>query len=245
MKYKFIFARYKENIDWIYDYPFIANNAIIYNKGNNLPKNHAFSTQILPLSNEPNYGRESDTYLFHIINNYDNLDDYIIFSQASPFDHCPEFIDIVKYMIENNIYKNYQPLSCGWKIQEKVPPIENIFYDTRENLDKYKLYMETIDQKLSPVGYIDNGIIPTLSQFRLKHKINNPNDTLQYIYNFLKIDRPYCGFLKFNYGGIFGTNKQQILKNTISYYENLRSFVHNDWSHGFIMERLWYTIFSK
>lgn len=245
MNYKFIFARYNESIDWIYDHPFIANHSIIYNKGETLLPKEGFKTEICNISNEPKYGRESDTYLYHIINNFNLLNDYLFFSQADPFDHCPEFISIVKYIIDKKIYKNYQPLSCGWKISERVPPVENVLYDTREYINGYKLYMETVDQRLYPIGYTDHGILPTLQQFRSKHGINNSYDTLKFIYSILKLNTPYCGLLKFNYGGIFGVNKQQIIKNTIDYYTFLRMFVHQDWSHGFILERLWYTIFSK
>lgn len=245
MNYKFIFARYNESIDWIYNYPFIANHSIIYNKGGHLPKNNNFQTEIYNISNNPNYGRESDTYLYHIIENYDSLNNYLFFSQADPFDHSPEFIDIVKYLIDNNLYKAYQPLSCGWKITQRVPPIENVIYDKREYINNYRIYMETVEQRLYPIGYTDNGILPTLQHFRSKHQIHNSYDTLKTIYSILKLDVPYCGLLKFNYGGIFGTNKEQILKNTIDYFKYLRSFVREDWSHGFILERLWYTIFSK
>lgn len=245
MNYKFIFARYNESIDWIYNYPIIANHCIIYNKGNSIQKKDGSKIEIYNISNDPKYGRESDTYLYHIINNFNSLDDYLFFSQADPFDHCPYYADLVRHIIKHNIYKDYQPLSCGWKVSERVPPIDNILYDNRENIDQYQIYMETVDQRLFPIGYTDHGILPTLQHFRLTHGINNQHDTLKVLYKLLKIDRPYCGFLKFNYGGIFGVKKSQILKNALEDYKNLRSFVHQDWSHGFMLERLWYTLFSK
>lgn len=70
MKYHLVIARYKETIDWLNNVP---NDweIIIYNKyeGDNLL---------------PNVGRESHTYLYHIIKNYNNLPDEIMFCQAKP-----------------------------------------------------------------------------------------------------------------------------------------------------------------
>lgn len=241
---KFIFARYHEDINWIYKYPLVANNAIIYNKGKSIEKNNSFNTPIIELSNIPNHGRESDTYLNHIVNNYTSLDDYIIFSQANPFDHSPNFIKIIHYMYDNQLFNSYQPLTEGWKIKENVPPIQNIKYDTREYMGEYPIYMEVLSNTLDTIGYIDYGIQVTLNHFRSKHQIINAENTLKTLLNITGLQNKYCGMLKFNYGGIFGVSKEKILQNTKSLYNRLNRFVNEDWSHGFMMERLWYTIFN-
>lgn len=76
-----VVARYNEDIaNFI---PF-NNNLMVYNKGNN---------NIDPLINHenvikcPNLGRESGTYIKHIVENYDNLAEYTIFTQGNPCDH--------------------------------------------------------------------------------------------------------------------------------------------------------------
>ena len=93
-----VIARYNENLDWTkgtgYQYT-------IYNKGDN------FEFDSIRLSN---IGRESDTYLNHIINNYDNLSDATAFVQGEPFFHSPNlFESIAKYSGEN-----FYDLCC-WK----------------------------------------------------------------------------------------------------------------------------------
>jgi len=70
-----IVARYNEDLNWIkskYD------NIFIYNKGNDNLKNS------IKLNN---LGRESHTYIYHIYNNYENLNDINIFSQGRINDH--------------------------------------------------------------------------------------------------------------------------------------------------------------
>ena len=74
--YKIVVARYNENIEWLNS---LMNNCVIYNKGNNLG-----------LSNEimlENVGREAETYLHYIIDNYHNLHDVVIFTQGNISDH--------------------------------------------------------------------------------------------------------------------------------------------------------------
>lgn len=79
MSYKYIFARYNENIDWIKEDNDIFKNSIIYNKG--LPLN--IDNEVLL----PNYGKDASSHLHFIIDNYNNLPDACIFSQAKISDH--------------------------------------------------------------------------------------------------------------------------------------------------------------
>lgn len=84
-----VIARYDENLDWL---ELIKNKVTytIYNKG----KNDISYTSI----KRPNIGRESETYLHYIIDNYENLPDYICFIQGFPFDHIDyNYIEIGEY----------------------------------------------------------------------------------------------------------------------------------------------------
>jgi hypothetical protein len=88
-----VVARYNENIDWIKKY----KNVIVYNKGNasDLEKSE------IPFTTLDNVGREGHTFLYHIINNYDNLSNWTIFIQGNPFDHCPNFYEKIDKLYEN------------------------------------------------------------------------------------------------------------------------------------------------
>ena len=78
---KLIISRYKEDLGWEENY-----TSIIYNKGGPIP-----STISLP-----NVGREGHTYIYHILSNYENLDDYTVFLQGNPFDHTRDLFKILK-----------------------------------------------------------------------------------------------------------------------------------------------------
>ena len=75
-----IIARYNENISWTKD---LQVPYIIYNKGNDY---------IEGSKKLENKGNESDTYLRHIIDNYDNLEGTLYFIQGMPFDHMESVI---------------------------------------------------------------------------------------------------------------------------------------------------------
>jgi len=69
MKTEIVVARYNENLSWLKKLP---KDIIItvYNKGNDDIN--------IPSIKLPNIGRESHTYLYHIIKNYNNLADQTI-----------------------------------------------------------------------------------------------------------------------------------------------------------------------
>lgn len=80
-----VVARYKEDVKWLNEFDSPEYKIYLYNKGNllnkqDLPKN------VIQIS-LPNTGRESHTYLYHIINNYHKLSTYTVFLQGNPFDH--------------------------------------------------------------------------------------------------------------------------------------------------------------
>jgi hypothetical protein len=90
MTYQIVVSRYKENIDWVEELKDLDFKVTIYNKyeGSNLL---------------PNVGRESHTYIHHIVENWDNLADVTIFVQGNPFDHCHTFLNILNDIRDNNI----------------------------------------------------------------------------------------------------------------------------------------------
>lgn len=77
-----VVARYNENVDWCKN--FKNSRVFIYDKSG---INNGWI-------NLPNVGREAHTYLTHIINNYDNLSEYVCFLQGNPFDGAKGYLNI-------------------------------------------------------------------------------------------------------------------------------------------------------
>jgi hypothetical protein len=104
-KYKtttLVIAVYNEDISWLDK---ITNNDIeivLINKGIHTQHSRAKCITI------ENIGVCDNSFAYYISNYYDELTDYIIFSQGYPFDHFEKMIDF----INNKEYKNgYMPLA--------------------------------------------------------------------------------------------------------------------------------------
>jgi len=85
-KIDMVLARYNENLNWWFGSSVrrLIDRTFVYNKG---------ATITIPnepcnfIEQMPNAGRESSTYIHHIIEHYDDLGDYTVFLQGNPHDH--------------------------------------------------------------------------------------------------------------------------------------------------------------
>jgi len=98
MNKSIIISRFDENINWVNKHKNFK--ILIYNKGTKLSSK--VSAQIINLEN---VGRESQTWLYHIVNNYENLDEYNIFLQGRIDDlGCMAFQNPNSYLDEIDKY---------------------------------------------------------------------------------------------------------------------------------------------
>jgi len=72
--YSILVAHHQESLDWLYD----VSNVVIYDKGPD------YVPGSIP---RPNIGREGESFLYHIVMEYDDLPEFLICIQANPFDH--------------------------------------------------------------------------------------------------------------------------------------------------------------
>lgn len=80
MTKELVVSYYKENLTWlnkINDY-----KITVYNKSD---------VEIPNTIKLNNVGREMHTYFHHIVNNYNNLSDWVFFTQGEPFDHVKNY----------------------------------------------------------------------------------------------------------------------------------------------------------
>lgn len=130
-----VVARYNEDIEWVYTLGFPY---IIYNKGEDIS---------VPCVKLPNIGREAHSYLYHIISNYDNLSEYLVFLQGYPYDHFPR---IRKFLINlPNSIKSVKEYSEGcyglarkyW--EENIPQCHKVnVYPEQIDRIFFKFYLE-------------------------------------------------------------------------------------------------------
>ena len=75
-----IVSRFNEDLNWTQEAPFNLFQYTVYNKGNNENFN---KTNVKQIINIENVGRCDHTYLYHIIENYNNLSNIIVFFPGS------------------------------------------------------------------------------------------------------------------------------------------------------------------
>lgn len=100
-----VVARYNEDISNFIPY---NNNLMVYNKGVN-DINPAINHNYVKIVH--NLGRESGTYCNFILDNYDNLPNYVIFTQANPSNHVVPGNNSETFKIIDQIFheqKNYK-----------------------------------------------------------------------------------------------------------------------------------------
>ena len=97
MDTKIIIARFNEDLNWVEKLN-LSSEIIIYNKGKEIQSSNKYT-----VNNLPNIGRESQTWLHHIYENYNDLNKYNIFLQGRIDDlGCMAYRDLDNYIIDLN-----------------------------------------------------------------------------------------------------------------------------------------------
>ena len=239
MSCEIVIARYNENLDWVNKLdPSIK--VTIYNKGLN-DINFPFITL-------PNVGRETHTYLYHIIHNYKSLADQTIFCQGNTISHSPDFLKLLKVREQ---FEPIQSLSAYYSHgAQNIPSTEMKKLTTHLHINNLKVHVEYVDNDFItqyPMYEYDSGNIQNMKKFM---KSVNTDNILKYTIKRLKlINVNDKDLFPFSYAAIFSVNKNVILNNSKQYYENIMDFHMNDkridnQDFGYIVERLWLVIFN-
>ena len=214
-----VIAAYQNNFDirspyFIHEWIKKINHPItIYNK-DNLPINST-DTKVVNLIN---MGRESHSYLYHIITNYNSLADITIFTQGNPFDHCPEFIKIA------NCYSIKQMNDLAKKCNKRNWPESNDDFCMFGHLSNYKYSQYSFNKITFPQGF-KFPIEKTLKIFHSK--------------------KATPATLTLNWGAIFAVSRKNILKLNIDEYKELYDLHYKYCSLPWAMELIWYHIFNN
>lgn len=209
-----IIAQYNENIDFLNEIPFSNHNIICYNKGPTTPK----CPSCVKIETLPNVGKCDHTYLYHIIQNYNNLADINVFLPGS----C-----LMNYIKKSKTYK---------VIETAEKTKTSVFIGASYN-DVYKdLYGFKLDNHLTANKdnqQLNNDISLKPCQIRPFGKWYNS------LFGNLRTTMV-------DYTSIFAVSKEHILQHPISYYKKLISYIDDDISPecGHYIERSWVAIFS-
>ncbi len=141
MDKRLIIARYDEDLDWLKEYDDFK--IIVYNKGERISSNTFFN-----VINLENKGRESHTWLYHIVNNYYDLNEINVFLQGKIDDlNCMAYKNPNDYLKKINKY--------GFKVS-RYGLLGPFHWDWNVNIDKdirYKKQWENNKISRSSIGF--------------------------------------------------------------------------------------------
>ena len=136
-----IIARYNENLEWLSKYNDFK--ITVYNKGYKLKDNSFY--KVINLENK---GRESHTWLYHIVKNYNILNDINVFLQGQIDDlNCMAFQNPNDYLKKINKY--------GFQVS-RYGLLGPFHWDWNVNIDKnikYKNQWENNEISRSSIGF--------------------------------------------------------------------------------------------
>ncbi len=201
-----VIAKYKEDISWTAELDFPVD---IYDKSDS-PAHGVIKL--------PNIGRESHTYLTHIVRNYPQFCDYTVFLQGSPFFHLEENAgprELLK-LIHLTISKSVPFKGLAW------------FKSRCDRLGRPH-HMDDPAKKGKWPGWGKD--IPVGEAFERLFRKEAPKE-----------------FLASAMTGNFIVRKDRILTRPLEFYQNALAIIENDphdeSNTGHAFERLWQIIFN-
>ena len=248
-KITLIISRYKENIDWIemIKRSRLIEKILVFNKG---PDDIYFNESKIDIINVENIGREGGTYLDYIINNYDNLPDNLVFTQANPFDHNENFLDFFKdESIKLYIDKDILNLTTHYKISKNIPPQSFVRYNNSynvSNLKSVKYFISSSNYQVIGHSAFNDNVVPNFLNPLKKHYTQDGNIT-KYICQLIDIEEPK-NIIPFCFSACFFVKSKQIVRHSKEIYIKLREYLYNGndqgGNEGYHLERLWYYLLT-
>lgn len=215
-----VVARYKEDLTpWL---P-VADYSYVYDKGQNQQSNdnvnHSAFRSYVDL---PNIGREGHTHLYHIVNNWDTLEDYMIFSQADPFDIIGAVVNSTSQMVD---------VALQVKPNEVNPFNPALFHDVDD---------------WAKINWTDPKESIWMTPSELASLVFAPY-TPEELWDFvLQEDHPPA--IRSAHGGTFAVRRETIYSQPQEVYERaLQRFTEANATNpevGFMWERFWTPVFS-
>lgn len=245
-----VVSRYNENVDWLNDLiqqNKWIKNIIIYNKGND--DIYIKYPNIISVKKINNIGREGETYLQHIINNYDSLNKHIWFIQADPFEHSPDFTNLLKIENIKEYNNNFQTLT--YRYLKTIPSDiekDNRFYINNNRIIEY--FIDKHDQQVLDIHtFFDNAHQNKMDEISQRYDINNYNCYYDYICDYIGIPIPAFNIIGYTWSAIFYVNNSQIYLNKKECYEKLKfkllEYDEQGGIEGYMLERFWNYLFTR
>lgn len=242
-----VIARYSEDLQWIKLIP-KDFEVFVYNKGQPISSPDVLSRADHVIE-RPNVGRESETYLHHMLEHVKNGDGYTVFSQAEPFSHSPDFIRLLEKWQE---WAPVQPMSWQWRGDKSIPPTRLLMDFESKLYGRPRIRPQYFSlHTWGPIDFTDPGAAGMGTVYRALG--GNLPDGTNLAAHFLG----RCGLDElaaqaaphsigaFSYGAIFAARNDLIVQFPKDGLNRLNEFAKGEaLVYGYILERMWLHLFG-
>ncbi|KIW95380.1 uncharacterized protein Z519_03964 [Cladophialophora bantiana CBS 173.52] len=234
-----VIANYNESLTWLSTYSHLAT---VYSKGK-LPPDLSIFREVMTL---PNWGRESHTYLHHIVHNYDNLADVTLFLQGNIHDmndgtpahtdlDLDEIVGMAKQLADMPDILGSRGVNAQYQPQGGVLP-----------LGKINSFVDWDGVRYLP-GWIER------RGKGLRRSQYSPEQFWNYICNGTADNKDprwtaVPAEIKWTQGALFAVTRQTIQRRPRAVYERAYNYFHSladiNPEEGHYMERFWLALFG-
>lgn len=206
MSVRLVIAKYKEDVTWTNKIK--EHKITIYDKS---------ESPIINSIKLPNIGRETHTFLHHIVENYDNLDDVTVFLQGNPFEHIQVIMGWQYFGLPN---APYPPALTSEQLEKMCDKINNEIKHTSDLASFYQVVYN--DPYYTNGGNVNKHLSELLSE-----NINNLSYTV-------------------SPGGQYIVPKKYILSRTKEVWKKALDLLSlNEVWRGYSQELSWYYLFTN
>jgi len=244
--HQLVIARYAEQLDWLTRVP-AEFSVHIYNKGAPITDPQVIA-RADSVTDRPNQGRESETYLTHISSLSPDADDgFVVFSQGDPFEHSPDFLELLG---RHGQWQDLQPLAWRWKISRRIPPDLVLARETGGFVDGLRVRPELFSlQSWTPMGFHDEGTLWLQETYRQVHRLVPGTNIAAHFLAMCGLadiaGRAQAHLLgRFSYGAVFAARRSRLAGVMPDALEGLRRAALGHEVYGYVLERLWLHLFG-
>ena len=245
-----VIARYAEDLDWLAGVS-PEFEVHVYNKGAPVTSRAAIA-RASSITDRPNEGRESETYLTHVAGLQAEApgdlhdDSYVVFAQGDPFEHSPDFLALLRAW---RSWDAVQPLSWRWKTRRDIPPKLVLDRETGGFVDGLRVRPELFSlQSWTPLGFHDVGTFWLQETYRRVHDLPDGSNIAAHFLAMCGLpdlaaqaDRHLLG--RFSYGAVFAAKRRGLVLPQQSLADLRRASLGHE-VYGYVLERLWLHLFG-
>lgn len=242
-----VIARYREDLRWIARIP-NDFEIFIYNKGEPVT-DPAVLAKAHHVIDRPNVGRESETYLHHMLTHRRGDTDFTVFTQGDPFEHSPDFLTLLANWRH---WADVQPLTCQWKGDENIPPalvLEE--YGRAHGVARASVRPERFSlSNWGPLEFIDVGALRTNVDYRHLHgELPDGTNVASHFLDMCRLHDLANEAAKhslgvFCYGAVFAVRNHRTLALANRNLEIMIHFAKGAACYGYVLERMWLHFFG-